>query len=214
LTRPFGHKEGAKTTRKIVESSIKLGVQFLSLYVFSSENWQRPKSEINALMKLLVEMISKELPDLIEKNVKVLVMGDINLLPQNAKNDLMKCVADTSSNTGLTLCLAVSYGGRNEIVRAAKLFADDCLNQKVKCSSLTSDKLRTYMYLPNLPDPELIVRTGGNKRISNFLLWQSAYSEFYWTDTLWPDFSESELIEAFKQFSKTERRFGKVKDDE
>jgi len=214
LARPFGHKEGAKATHKIVEASVNIGLQYLSLYVFSSENWQRPKKEVNALMKLLVEMIKKELPNLLEKNVKVLVMGDIELLPEKAKNDLQKCVEDTSKNNGMTLCLAISYGGRNEIVYAVKSFTNDCLNNKVKCSDLTPEKLSAYMYLPKIPDPELIIRTGGNKRISNFLLWQSAYSEFYWTDTLWPDFSEKELFEAFEQFSGTERRFGKVKSDE
>jgi len=214
LARPFGHKEGAKATHKIVETAVNIGLQYLSLYVFSSENWQRPRKEVNALMKLLVEMIKKELPNLLEKNVKVLVMGDIEQLPEKAKNDLQKCVEDTSRNNGMTLCLAISYGGRNEIVHAVKSFANDCLKNKVKCDDLTPEKLSAYMYLPKIPDPELIIRTGGNKRISNFLLWQSAYSEFYWTDTLWPDFGEKELFEAFEQFSGTERRFGKVKDDE
>lgn len=214
LARPFGHKEGAKATHKIVEASVNIGLQYLSLYVFSSENWQRPRKEVNALMKLLVEMIKKELPNLLKKNVKVLVMGDIELLPEKAKNDLQKCVEDTSNNSGLTLCLAISYGGRNEIVHAVKSFTNDCLNDKIKCDDLTPEKLSGYMYFPNIPDPELIIRTGGNKRISNFLLWQSAYSEFYWTDTLWPDFGEKELFEAFEQFSATERRFGRVKDDE
>ena len=214
LARPFGHKEGAKATHKIVETAVNIGLQYLSLYVFSSENWQRPRKEVNALMKLLVEMIKKELPNLLEKNVKVLVMGDIELLPEKAKNDLQKCIEDTSNNDGMTLCLAISYGGRNEIVHAVKSFTNDCLNNKIKCDDLTPEKLSAYMYLPKIPDPELIIRTGGNKRISNFLLWQSAYSEFYWTDTLWPDFGEKELFEAFEQFSGTERRFGKVKDDE
>jgi len=214
LARPFGHKEGAKATHKIVETSVNIGLQYLSLYVFSSENWQRPRKEVNALMKLLVEMMKKELPNLLEKNVKVLVMGDIEQLPEKAKNDLQKCVEDTSKNNGMTLCLAISYGGRNEIVHAVKSFASDCLKNNVKCDDLTPEKLSAYMYLPKIPDPELIIRTGGNKRISNFLLWQSAYSEFYWTDTLWPDFSEKELLEAFEQFSGTERRFGKVKSDE
>ena len=212
LARPFGHKEGAKATRRVVEASINLGVQFLSLYVFSSENWQRPKNEVNALMKLLVEMINKELPDLIDKKVRVLVIGDIDSLPQKAKSDLLGMIEKTSHNTGLTLCLAISYGGRNEVVRAAKLFAADCLDAKSKYDDLTHEKLSAYMYIPEIPDPELIIRTGGDKRISNFLLWQSAYSEFYFTDTLWPDFSEDEFAAALEQFSKTQRRFGKVED--
>ncbi|MDR0303693.1 MAG: isoprenyl transferase [Chitinispirillales bacterium] len=214
LTRPFGHKEGAKTTHNIVEASVNVGLRYLSLYVFSSENWQRPQKEVNALMKLLIEMIKKELPNLLKKNVKVLIMGDIELLPQKAKNDLINSIEKTSKNTGLVLCLAISYGGRNEIVRAAKLFARDCLDNKIKYDDLTVEKVNEYMYLPEIPYPELIIRTGGNKRISNFLLWQSAYSELYFTDTLWPDFNENELMKAFEQFSKTERRFGKVKDNE
>jgi undecaprenyl diphosphate synthase len=159
-------------------------------------------------------MIRKELPDLIEKNVRVLVMGDIELLPKKAKSDLHKMIEKTSQNTGISLCLAISYGGRNEIVRAARQFAFDCINNKTSCNDLTAEKFGDYMYLPEVPYPELIIRTGGDKRISNFLLWQSAYSEFYWTDTLWPDFNEEEFIEAFKQFSKIERRFGKVDDDD
>jgi len=214
LARPLGHKEGAKTTHNIIESCINLGIEVLSLYVFSSENWQRPKVEVNALMKLLVEMIKKELPNLMEKNVKVLVLGDVDLLPEKAKKDLLDSIEKTSKNTGLTLCLAISYGGRNEIVRAAKLFAEDCLNQKTKPSDLTSDKLSTYLYLPEVCDPELVIRTGGDKRISNFLLWQSAYSEFYFTDVLYPDFNEQELIKAFESYSQRERRFGKVNEDE
>jgi undecaprenyl diphosphate synthase len=214
LVRSFGHKEGAKTTHNVIESCINLDVKILSLYVFSSENWQRPEKEVNALMRLLIEMIKKELPNLLEKNVKVLVMGDVEMLPEKARNDLMNSTEKTAKNTGLILCLAISYGGRNEIVRAAKLFARDCLDNKAKYDDITVEKINSYMYLPEIPHPELVIRTGGNKRISNFLLWQSAYSEFYFTDTLWPDFNENELITAFEQFSKTERRFGKVKDNE
>ena len=210
LARPFGHKEGAKTTRNIIENCINLDIKILSLYVFSSENWQRPKSEVNALMKLLVEMIRKELPNLMEKNVKVQVLGETDLLPPKAAKDLLESVEKTNGNTGLTLCLAISYGGRNEIVRAARLFAEDCMNKKAKPNDLTIEKLRTYLYLPDVCDPELVIRTGGDKRISNFLLWQSAYSEFYFTDVLYPDFNEQELIKAFESYSQRERRFGKV----
>jgi len=213
LARPFGHKEGAKATHNLVESCVNLGVEVLSIYVFSSENWNRPANEVSALMKLLVEMIKKELPNLMQKNVKVRLMGDAELLPEKARKDLFESIDKTSKNTGLTLCLAISYGGRNEIVRAAKLFAKDCLEQKANISDITIEKLSAYMYLPDICDPELVIRTGGDKRVSNFMLWQSAYSEYYFTDTLWPDFNENELIKAFEQFSKTDRRFGKVKDD-
>lgn len=213
LARPFGHKEGAKATHNLVESCVNLGVEVLSIYVFSSENWNRPANEVSALMKLLVEMIKKELPNLMEKNVKVRLMGDADLLPEKARNDLFESIKKTSNNTGLTLCLAISYGGRNEIVRAAKLFAEDCLKQKAKVDDLSSEKLNEYLYLPDICDPELVIRTGGDKRVSNFMLWQSAYSEYYFTDTLWPDFTHDELLRAFEQFSKTDRRFGKVKED-
>lgn len=212
FARPLGHKEGAKTTHNIIESCINLGVEVLSLYVFSSENWQRPKTEVNALMKLLVEMIKKELPNLMEKNVRVLSLGDVEQLPSKARNDLLASIEKTSANTGLTLCLAISYGGRNEIVRAAKLFAEDCLKGSENPSNLTVEKLAQYLYLPEISDPELVIRTGGDKRISNFLLWQSAYSEFYFTDVLYPDFNENELIKAFESYSQRERRFGKVKE--
>lgn len=214
LARPFGHKEGAKTTHNIIESCINLGVEILSLYVFSSENWQRPKKEVNALMKLLVDMIKKELPNLMEKNVKVLVLGDIELLPEKAKKDLLESIEKTNENTGLTLCLAISYGGRNEIVRAAKLFSEDCVNKKVNPDDLTVENFKDYLYLPDICDPELVIRTGGDKRISNFLLWQSAYSEFYFTDVLYPDFNEQELLKAFESYSQRDRRFGKVKENE
>jgi undecaprenyl diphosphate synthase len=208
LPRPIGHKNGATTTRNIIDAADRLGVKYLTLYVFSAENWDRPPKEVKLLMKLLVEMIKKEIKSLKERNVRVIALGDLSKLPDSARNELELSIKETSHNTGLTLQLAISYGGRAEIIRAAKELA-----KLGKLEDITEDHFSKYLYTSNSPDPELIIRTGGDQRISNFLLWQSAYSELYFTDTLWPDFNEDGLIEALKEFNRRERRFGRVLDD-
>lgn len=209
LPRPMGHKQGSQATRNIIDASIRLGFTHLTLYVFSAENWKRPKNEVNLLMKLLVEMVKREIANLLERNVQVQILGDISLLPDEARAAIEGAVEKTAKNSGLILQLALSYGGRAEIVNAAKTFAKQCVDGSAP-DSLTEDSFAKLMYNPDSPDPELIIRTGGEKRISNFLLWQSAYSELYFTDTLWPDFSEDDLKEAIDEFNNRERRFGKV----
>jgi undecaprenyl diphosphate synthase len=209
LPRPMGHKQGSTSTRNIIDASIRLGLSHLTLYVFSAENWNRPPKEVKLLMKLLVEMVKREIANLQERNVCVKILGDISQLPDDARESIEGAVATTSANTGLVLQLALSYGGRAEIVQAAQKFAQDCVNGS-SIETLTEEKFAQLLYNPESPDPELIIRTGGDQRISNFLLWQSAYSELFFTETLWPDFNEDGLLEAVEEFSNRERRFGKV----
>lgn len=211
LPRPMGHREGTKATHNIVEACGELGVSYLTIYVFSAENWGRPQKEVRFLMDLLVEMIHKEIRELNKNNVKLHTIGDISKLPPKTHAELIKGLEDTSNNTGLNLILALSYGGRSEIVTAAKSFAKDTIKNPSLIDTLDEKNFKKYLYTSPFPDPELIIRTGGDHRISNFLLWQAAYSELYVTDILWPDFNKNHLIEAIENFNTRERRFGKVK---
>lgn len=211
LLRAMGHRAGTEATHNIVEACGEIGVKYLTIYVFSAENWGRPRTEVRLLMELLVEMIHKEIKELMKKNVRLHTIGDISKLPKKTKNVLMEGIEQTSTNTGLNLILALSYGGRNEIVNAAKAFARKATESPSIIDELDEDSFRKYLYTAPYPDPELIIRTGGDKRISNFLIWQAAYAELYITDTLWPDFNKECLIKAIEDFSNRERRFGKVK---
>ena len=211
LPRAMGHRKGTKATHNIVEACGELGVSYLTIYVFSAENWGRPDSEVHLLMELLVEMIHKEIDELNKKNVRLHAIGDLIKLPANTYAELVKGIEETSNNSGLNLILALSYGGRDEIVNAAKSFAADTIKNPSLIDKLDEDAFQKYLYTSSFPDPELIIRTGGEKRISNFLIWQIAYSELYITDTLWPDFNKDCLVEAIEDFNNRERRFGKVK---
>ena len=211
LPRAMGHRKGTKATHNIVEACGELGVSYLTIYVFSAENWGRPDSEVHLLMELLVEMIHKEIDELNKKNVRLHAIGDLIKLPANTYAELVKGIEETSNNSGLNLILALSYGGRDEIVNAAKSFAADTIKDPSLIDKLDEDAFQKYLYTSSFPDPELIIRTGGEKRISNFLIWQIAYSELYITDTLWPDFNKDCLVEAIEDFNNRERRFGKVK---
>jgi undecaprenyl diphosphate synthase len=210
LPRTLGHRSGTKATREIVKICGEIGVKFLTIYTFSSENWSRPLPEVKALMSLLVEMIRKEVSELNKNKVRLRAIGEIDKLPPKAKQELIDGIAQTAHNTGLTLTLALSYGGRREIISAAKKIAEDCLSGKIKPEDVDEAQFASYLYDPELPDPELLIRTGGEMRVSNFLLWQIAYSEIYVTDTLWPDFGREELMQAISEFNSRERRFGKV----
>ncbi len=212
LPRTAGHRAGTKATRDIVRSCGELGVSFLTIYVFSVENWGRPTREVSMLMDLLVEMTKRELNSLNANNVRLSTVGDISRLPPKTKNELMHGIENTQNNTGLNLILAINYGGRNELVNAARKFALDAINDPQLIDTLDEEIFSRYLYTRDVPDPDLIIRTGGDCRISNFLLWQSAYSEFYITDTLWPDFNKASLQTAIDDFNKRERRFGKVKE--
>jgi undecaprenyl diphosphate synthase len=206
LPRFFGHRKGVDSVRKIVRASAEFGIKYLTLYVFSSENWERPQSEINKLMKLLEQLLIKEEPELNKNNVRVRAIGQIERLPQKVQDSLNYMINKTKDNTGLVLVLALSYGGRNEIIDAIKKIA----REKKDFAVLTSEEFRNYLYDSLLPDPDLLIRTAGEMRISNYLLWQSAYTEFYFTEVLWPDFDKKELLAAIEDYSQRKRRFGKV----
>jgi undecaprenyl diphosphate synthase len=212
LPRTMGHKRGTDATRETVRACGELGVRYLTIYVFSAENWGRPQKEISFLMELLVEMIHREIEDLNSNNVRLHAIGNLEKLPPKTSAELLKGIENTAGNTGLNLVLAVSYGGRAEIVEAARRIARDSLDDPSKIESLNETVFSQYLYTRDYPDPELVIRTGGEKRISNFLLWQGAYSELYLTDVLWPDFDKKCLLAAIEDYNKRDRRFGKVRE--
>ncbi|MFO7811318.1 MAG: polyprenyl diphosphate synthase [Candidatus Delongbacteria bacterium] len=204
MDRIDGHNEGVNSARDVIESSVDLGINYLTLYVFSKENWNRPEFEVNCLMSLLVSTILKEISSLMEKNVRVIPIGEIDDLPKKAKSSFMKVVSATKNNTGLTLMLAISYSGREEIIRAVNHILSE---NKQKISA---EEFRKYLYVGHAPDPELLIRTGGENRISNFLLWQTAYTEFYVTKKYWPEFRKEDFLKAVLDYQSRERRFGKT----
>ena len=204
--RVFGHQNGIKAVRDTVEAAAEIGIKFLTLYAFSTENWNRPKKEVTALMSLLISAINKETKTLIKNNIKLNTIGDIDSLPPKAKKELKEAINKTKNNTRMTLILALSYSGRWEILNAAR----NLIHENIDPKKLTEQKFRQYLTTKNVPDPELLIRTSGEFRISNFLLWQIAYSELYFTDTLWPDFSKNNLKDAILDFQNRERRFGKT----
>ena len=212
LPRTIGHRAGTNATREIVRFSGELGISYLTVYVFSAENWGRPHTEVSTLMDLLVEMTRKEIANLNTNNVRLRPIGALDRLPPKTRQELMDGFEKTKNNTGLTLVLAVSYGGRAEIIDAAKGFARKAVNDPSIIDSLDESTFKNYLYTNDIPDPELIIRTGGESRISNFLVWQAAYSELYITDVLWPDFTRECLTAAIENYNQRDRRFGKVKE--
>jgi undecaprenyl diphosphate synthase len=208
--RFLGHRRGTQATIDAVEVGVDLHLEHLTLYVFSSENWQRPSKEVDYLMNLLIEMVAKELPDLMTKNVKLVVIGNILRLPEGPRAKLQEAINKTSKNTGLQLNLAISYGGRLEIVDACKAIAKMVAAGELAIDAIDESVFSKNLYLKGAPDPDLVIRTGGEFRLSNYLLWQAAYSEFYVTETLWPDFTKEEFLKAVSLYSTRERRFGKV----
>jgi undecaprenyl diphosphate synthase len=208
--RIFGHQQGVDAVRSIVEGAGESGVEYLTLYAFSTENWDRPKDEVNALMSLLVHAIVQETGNLNEKNVKMLAIGDLASLPTDVQLKLAEAVESTSSNTGLNLILALSYSGRWEILEAVKKIVSKTKNGELNENQINETMFANYLSTVGIPDPELLIRTSGEYRISNFLLWQIAYSEFYFTPILWPDFRKENLFEAIGDFQRRERRFGKT----
>ena len=211
LPRALGHRAGVETIRKIVKECDKLGVKYLTLYAFSTENWSRPLEEVDALMKLLVEYLKNEFEELNANNVVINSIGNISKLPKACRDELNSAYEKTKNNKGLILNLALNYGGRNEIVEAVKKVSLDLMNKKISENEITEDLFSRYMYTKNMPDPDLIIRPSGELRLSNFLLWQSAYSEFWFSDINWPDFHEKQLKIAISDYQKRDRRFGKVK---
>ena len=208
--RSFGHQEGVVSVRKIMDAVTQLGLKYLTLYTFSTENWKRPEEEVQALMSLLVSAIHRETPDMMKKNVRLTAIGDLSRLREDAYNTLQECIDTTSANTGTTLVLALSYSSRWEITRAARQLAQEVLEQKINPNDITEAMVSDHLTTKNIPDPDLLIRTGGEKRISNFLLWQLSYAEFFFTDVFWPDFREEELYEAILYYQQRERRFGKT----
>ena len=208
--RLFGHMNGVESVRNVVEGCAELGVQHLTLYAFSKENWDRPQYEVDGLMELLVDTINKEVPTLNKNNIKLHFIGDFSMLPEKTLQQLEESTHNTSKNTGLNLIIAISYGSRWEIADAARRIAIDVLEGKISPDEITQDNFGKYLITSNFPDPELIIRTSGEYRISNFLLYQIAYSELFFTQVLWPDFRKKDLYEAILDFQKRERRFGKT----
>lgn len=208
--RIYGHQKGVETVRKIVEESAKIGIEYLSLFAFSTENWNRPQTEVDALMELLVLAIEKELPDLHKNNIKLIAFGDIERLPEKCKLSISSSMLKTQNNTGMSLCIALSYSGRWDILQAVNKISLEIENSKIKAGSLNEDLFAKYLVTNNFPDPELLIRTSGETRISNFYLWQTAYTELYFTNKFWPEFEEDDLHTALQDFQKRERRFGKI----
>lgn len=208
--RSFGHQEGVVSVRKMVEAATSLGLKYLTLYTFSTENWNRPEAEIQALMTLLVAAIHRETPDLMKNNVRLMAIGDLSRLPDQARATLLDCIEQTSANTGTTLVLALSYSSRWEMLEAIKQLASDVAGGKIKPEDITEASVSDHLTTRGIPDPDLLIRTGGEKRISNFLLWQLSYAELYFTDIYWPDFREEELYGAILHYQQRERRFGKT----
>lgn len=208
--RSFGHQEGVVSVRKVVEAATSLGLKYLTLYTFSTENWRRPENEIQALMGLLVKAIYRETPDLMKNNVRLMAIGDLSRLPEDAYTSLMDCIAQTSVNTGTTVVLALSYSSRWEITDAIRTIAKRVMDDDLKISEITEGVVSEYLTTKGIPDPDLLIRTGGEQRISNFLLWQLSYAELYFTDKYWPEFREEELYSAILNYQMRERRFGKT----
>lgn len=208
--RLYGHYHGVESVRNIVEGCAELGIGYLTLYAFSTENWDRPEDEVNGLMSLLVETIKKEVPTLNKNNIKLHVIGNVSMLPHDAYNELQEAIKQTETNTGLNLVMALSYSSRWEIVHAIQEIAKDVEAKKIAPDQINHHLLQQYLCTKNIPDPELIIRTSGEHRISNFLLYQLAYSELYFTNTRWPEFRKNNLHEAIIDFQNRERRFGKT----
>jgi undecaprenyl diphosphate synthase len=211
LPRALGHRAGVEAIRRIVKACNTLGVKYLTLYAFSTENWNRPLEEVNSLMKLLVEYLKSEFEELNSNDVVINSIGNISKLPQACREELTSAYEKTKNNKGLILNLALNYGGRNEIIDAVKEISLDLLSKKISKDKITEELFSTYMYTKEMPDPDLIIRPSGELRLSNFLLWQSAYSELWFSDINWPDFHEEQLKLAILDYQKRDRRFGKVK---
>ena len=208
--RAFGHENGSKSVRLTVETCAKLGIENLTLYAFSTENWNRPKLEVDTLMKLLINSLRNEFKTLADNNIRLNCIGNLDMLPQSASKELLEAIDKTKNNTRMTLTLALSYGSREEILRAVRNISDKVKNNIISIDGIDESIINQHLYTQNLPDVDLLIRTSGEHRISNFLLWQIAYAELYFTEVLWPDFREEDLYEAIVSYQKRERRFGKT----
>lgn len=210
LDRSFGHREGISAVRRAIEAASKIGIDYLTLYTFSTENWKRPEEEVKALMSLMIQAVANETPDLVKNNVRIKVIGDIDRLPSDTKKALDLCLETTAACTGTTAVLALSYSSKWELTNAMKNIVRDVQQGKIDANAVTEDLISSYLTTKGIPDPDILIRTGGELRISNFLLWQIAYSELYFSEELWPDFNEDSLYKAVVDYQTRERRFGKT----
>ena len=210
LARMFGHRQGVETVHNITVAATKLGIEYLTLYTFSTENWNRPKEEVDALMTLLVDTIAKETPTLMNNNVRLQTIGDIERLPEGTRQKFLGCIEQTSRNTGLTMVIALSYSARWEITEAVRKAVRQARTEGLRPEDVNEAFVSGLMTTAEMPDPDLLIRTSGEYRISNFLLWQLAYSELYFSECLWPEFTEEEFYKAIIDYQKRERRFGKT----
>ncbi|MDP3312030.1 isoprenyl transferase [Lutibacter sp.] len=208
--RIFGHKNGVNSVREVIEGCGEIGINYLTLYAFSTENWKRPKIEVKTLMSLLVSSLKKELKSLQKNNIKLNTIGNLNDLPEKAQKELSEVIKKTENNTALTLTLALSYGSRDEIVNVIKNLSKKVVNNELGVEEINENVINNHLYTFSLPDVDFLIRTSGEKRISNFLLWQIAYAELYFTDTFWPDFRKEHLFNAILEYQNRERRFGKT----
>ena len=206
--RIFGHAEGVESVRSVIETAIELKVSYLTLYAFSTENWNRPQEEVDGLMDLLVQSISKEIDELKKNNVRLLAIGDIKALPDKTYSSLEKAINETKNNKTITLILALNYSAKWEIIKAIKAISEDVKQNNIKSADINEKLISAYLSTSKIPDPELLIRTSGENRISNFLLWQIAYTELYFTDVLWPDFRRNDFINAVIEYQSRNRRFG------
>ena len=212
LTRIEGHKRGKDSVRAVVEASRRLGIKYLSLFAFSTENWDRPRREVSALMALLRRYLRTELRKMMKNQIRLVAIGDLQRLPHGLQADLQQTIEATKKNDGMTVLLAVSYSGREDIVQAARALARDARDGRIDPESINDSLFGSYLSTQGIPDPDLLIRTSGEMRVSNFFLWPIAYSEIYVTETLWPDFREPEFLQALEHFQQRERRFGRVID--
>jgi len=208
--RVFGHKNGVKAVQSTIEGAARIGIKYITLYAFSTENWNRPKFEVNALMELLVDTIQKEINTLNKNKIRLIAIGDLNTLPRKAKDKLNKAIEETAKNDHMTLILALSYSSKWEIINAVKEISNKVKSEELSTDEINESLIDNCLSTKGIPNPELMIRTSGEHRISNFLLWQLAYAELYFTSKLWPDFREDDLFEALLSFQKRERRFGKT----
>ena len=210
MERSYGHRYGVDAVRTVTEAATELGLKYLTLYTFSTENWNRPDDEITALMSLMVMAIERETPDLIKNNVRLQAIGDLSRIPAEVRERLYKCIEETSKGTGVTLILALSYSSRWEITEAARNISRAVAEGKMSADDISEETIGSFLATKDIPDPDLLIRTGGELRVSNFLLWQLAYAELYFTDEFWPDFGKESLYKAICNYQSRERRFGKT----
>ena len=210
MPRIFGHQNGGTAGRRIVEAASKFNIKYLTLFTFSVENWDRPRSEVDTLMGLLVQTLKDQFEDMFKNNIKLNAIGDLDTLPSEVREELYTIIENTKDNTGMTLTLALSYGGKQEIFKAVKEISEKVKNDIICLDNFDDSVINDHLYTSNLPDVDLLIRTSGEKRISNFLLWQIAYAELYFTDVYWPDFTEEDLEKAIVEYQNRERRFGKT----